>query len=295
MYILCLSSSLNESSVFEIGSISKVFTSTILAKMVLDRKIDQHDDISKYLNYSLKKNAKITFNQLANHSSGLPRLPPGMLWSSLFKNRSNPYKHFGKAELIHYMQEKLKQKKLGKFNYSNLGAGLLGQILCDTLATDYESALQQLVCHQLGLNSTTVNRNLLLEFLVKGRNRKGKGIPYWDMNALVGAGGIYSNVEDLAKFALANFDETNEALRLQHKPTLTVNKHVSVGLGWLIINSKITGGTNWLYHNSGTGGFSSEYIMDLKSKSAIILLTNVSAFSFKSGQLFGLVCELMET
>lgn len=284
----------NERAVFEIGSISKVLTSTMLAQVNIDDKLKLDDDISKYINCSIYKNAQITFTQLATHSSGLPRLPPGLLWSALFKDRKNPYRYFGDAELIDYVQKKLIQKKIGKFRYSSLGAGLLGHTLCDILGTNYESALQQLVCRPLGLKSTTTDRNLLLESLVKGRDRKGKETPYWDLNALVGAGGIYSNVTDLTKFALANFDEKNEALKLQHKPTLTVDKEVSVGLGWLIINSKNTGGANWFYHNGGTGGFCSEYFMDLKSKTAIILLTNVSGIAFKSAKLPKLAFELMK-
>lgn len=286
----------NEKAVFEIGSISKVFTSAMLTQLSLAKKLDLDEDISTYINCSIHKNARITFTQLANHSSGLPRLPPGLILSSLFKNRSNPYKDFGEEELIHYVQDKLKlnQRKVGKSIYSNLGVGLLGHVLCDILGVNYESAFQQIVCRPLGLNSTTTDRNLMIDNLVKGRNAKGKEISYWDLNALVGAGGIYSNVMDLSKFVLANFNDKNEALTLQHKPTLTINKELSVGLGWHIINSKDTGGSNWHWHNGGTGGFSSECVMDLKSETAIILLTNVSAFSFKAVKLQKLLLELMK-
>jgi len=286
----------NDKSVFEIASISKVFTSTMLAQLSLDGKLALDDDIAKYLDVEINNNAQINFMQLANHSSGLPRLPPGLLWPSLFTNQENPYGQYGENKLIGYVENKLKQKKIGKYRYSNLAVGLLGHILGRVLNTNYEAALQQLVCQPLELNSTTTDRSSISQTLVQGRNKKGKEFPFWDFNVLAGAGGIYSNVSDLAKFILANFDENNHALQLQQKSTLEVNKGLKVGLGWHLVNSKQTNNADWLFHNGATYGSSSELLADPANKKSVILLTNVSGkFLIKAGKLQKLILELMKS
>ena len=66
----------NRKNLFEIGSITKVFTSNILAISVLENRIRLEDNINEYLNLEVKNDIKISFKSLANHSSGLPRMPP---------------------------------------------------------------------------------------------------------------------------------------------------------------------------------------------------------------------------
>ena len=94
----------NQNNVFEIGSITKVFTGTLLAKYVIDKKIELDNHIDDFLNFSLKDNIKITFKQLATHTSGLPRVPASLDSVSL----ENPYKEFGEEKLEIYLTEKLK-------------------------------------------------------------------------------------------------------------------------------------------------------------------------------------------
>ena len=64
----------NHDRIFEIGSITKVFTSTLLANFVMNDRVALTDDISEYLNFKLHKNPKISFEQLATHTSGFPRI-----------------------------------------------------------------------------------------------------------------------------------------------------------------------------------------------------------------------------
>jgi len=284
----------NKSSVFEIGSISKVFTSAMLAQLVVNGKLSLTDKISNYLDINIKNDAGINFAHLANHTSGIPRLQPGMFWSTMFKNKDNPYKNCDEASLLNYLENQHKNKKIGKYSYSNLGAGLLGYLIGRICETDYEGALQKIISQPLGLESTTVNRVKIGNQLINGLDRKGKATPHWDLNILAGAGGIYSNVVDLSKFILANLDKNNQALQLQHQPTHELHKNVKMGLGWHVLNSKETGEEDWLFHNGGTGGFSSEMLIDLENQKGIVLLTNVSGFSILKGRkLQKLVFELM--
>ncbi len=84
----------NHNSVSEIGSITKVFTSILLSNFVIDKKIELDDKINNYINISLKNNTKISFKQLANHTSGLPRLPSNL--NLALVNPENPYQEYGK-------------------------------------------------------------------------------------------------------------------------------------------------------------------------------------------------------
>ena len=82
----------NSDKIFEIGSITKVFTSTILAELVLEHKIELNASIQDYINYPIKDD-QITVLQLANHTSGLPRLPSNLDVDNV--DESNPYRDYG--------------------------------------------------------------------------------------------------------------------------------------------------------------------------------------------------------
>ncbi|MEM8969349.1 MAG: serine hydrolase domain-containing protein, partial [Bacteroidota bacterium] len=68
----------NHQSIFEIGSISKVFTSSLLSSFILNKALSLEDPIQDHLELMLKTDDKITFKELANHTSGLPRLPSNL-------------------------------------------------------------------------------------------------------------------------------------------------------------------------------------------------------------------------
>ena len=112
----------NQNKIFEIGSITKVFTSTILASLVIDEKLKLTDEINTYYSFPFKNNIKISFESLANHTSGLSRLPENLDLS----NESNPYKNYGKKEIEEYLKNllKLENEPSKIYSYSNLGAGL---------------------------------------------------------------------------------------------------------------------------------------------------------------------------
>ena len=93
----------NQTKVFEIGSITKVFTSSVLASLVIDDKLKLSDFINDYYAFSFNNSAKITFLELANHTSGLPRLPENLDLS----NDTNPYKNYGVNELNEYLSKLL--------------------------------------------------------------------------------------------------------------------------------------------------------------------------------------------
>jgi len=130
--------------------------------------------------------------------------------------------------------------------------------------------------------------------LVVGRNASGAETSNWNMNSLVAAGGILSNVEDMTKFTLAQFDPMNKELELTRKITFEIPKYeMNVGLAWNIIQPEPE--LTWYMHNGGTGGYSSIMAFDTDNKNGIIILSNVSAFNQNARKIDQLCLGLLKS
>ena len=283
----------NHDSIFEIGSISKVFTAILLADMVVNNQLGLDDNINDYLEWPLKGDVKITFKQLSNHTSGLPRLPTNLLPDSV--DLQNPYKDYDESKLKEYLTQdlQLNQNPGEKSEYSNLGVGLLGYVLSEIDSTSYENLLQTKICSKYNMGHTTTNRNLIKAQLINGLDVDGKETPNWDLNVLVGAGGILSSVADLSKFTLAQFNDSNQELALTRKPTFNFQANkADMGLGWAIIRNQH--GTRFM-HSGGTGGYRSHIVLDIANKNGVIILSNLSAFHKKNMNIDNLGTRLMGT
>jgi CubicO group peptidase (beta-lactamase class C family) len=281
----------NSSKAFEIGSITKVFTSTILASLVLDETIKLDEPIKSFLKTRKKDIKKITFKQLSNHTSGFPRLPSNLMSSTV--NISNPYQHYKEQNLLEYLNDPIKlSNEPGKaFEYSNTGAGLLAYLLSKASSKDYHQLLDEIVFSKYNMSISTYDRTDLQAELVDGLGSLGDKVPNWDFAAMEGAGGIISTTNELSKFALAQFDTSNLELSLTRTKTFDIDPRRSVGLGWLIIKEDTDEQRFW--HNGGTGGYSSSMILEVKSKNAVIILSNVSPYNQYSNKIdalcFGLI------
>lgn len=268
----------NQNKIFEIGSITKVFTATVLAALVENKKVKLTDKINIFYPFSFKDNTKITFQSLANHTSVLPRLPQNLDVS----NEANPYKNYGKNEINEYLS-KLLEINPKTYAYSNLGAGLLGHTLGISQNTDFRTLLQKNVFDKYKMKNTVTTSHKLGSELVKGLNEEGKIVTNWDFDVLFGGGGILSTTEDLAKFANAQFNPQNTELSLTRKPTFEINENMKIGLGWHILQPE--NGADLVWHNGGTGGYSSSMAVNVKEKTAVIILSNVFGVNGKMDEL----------
>ena len=291
----------NYKNVFEIGSITKVFTATLLSNFVNQQKLRLDDNIQDYLDFKINTEKDITFKELANHTSGLTRMPSNFYTISNILNgitgfgENNPYKHYNEEKLIDYLKKdiELSQEPGIKYEYSNLGFGILGFELAYISNSSYESLLQEKIFIKYKMESSTINRENTRSELVKGLNPNGKTTENWDFGALAGAGAIFSTAEDLSKFALAQFDKENYELTLTQKPTYKIDDDKQIGLGWHIL--KMENGRELIFHNGGTGGYRSSMGLDIENKNGIIILSNVSAFNEISGNIDELLFELIQT
>ncbi|HMQ08903.1 MAG TPA: serine hydrolase [Saprospiraceae bacterium] len=283
----------NHKNIFEIGSITKVFNATLLAHMAAEGKLDLNSPIQDVLDLELAVDNEITFKQLANHTSGLPRLPSNM--NFLFSDPKNPYKNYDSIKLHEYLANKMELKSTPgeTYEYSNLGAGLLGELLSELSNSTYEDLLQQYIFSEYGMYSSTTDRSKFESGFVFGLDGQGKETPFWDFQVLKGLGAMLSTVDDLSRFALAQFNDNNEVIRLTQKPTFTLNDQTKIGLGWHILT--MSNGIEVIWHNGGTGGFTSSMALDLVLKNGVIILSNVSAYHKDSKNIDALCFELIKT
>ncbi len=279
----------NSVKVFEIGSITKVFTSTLLANLVINKQVKLDDPINKYLDFNINGDQTISFLSLANHTSGLPRLPSNL--NLYLADPKNPYAAYDKGKLESYLKDSLQTNDTSEteYEYSNLGAGLLAYIIGEIENKSFEEMLQERIFTKYKMNQSSTDINKFKNDLVKGLDPEGNETSNWDLSALKGAGAILSTVQDLAQFAKAQFESKNEALSLTQKSTSNAFPNMDMGLGWHIIKDK-----NYLFHNGGTGGYTSSIVLDLAEKNGVIILSNVSAFHPDMSKIDQLSMELID-
>ena len=284
----------NHSSVFEIGSITKVFTATLLANFVIAGTLDLEDPINNYLPFKMHNDIQITFKELANHTSGLPRIPSNLLMSAMF-NTENPYKNYSEDKLEKYLTGKIKviNKSVKNFNYSNLGIGILGYTVSKIENKSYNDLLNEQIFSKYGMTNSSTSRTDLESKLVLGLNKNGSKTPNWDFASLESAGAVLSTTEDLSKFVIAQFDELNRELALTREITFDINENNAIGLGWFI--SKTDSGEILYRHKGVTGGYSSAMAININNKTGIVILSNVSGFSKNMENIETLCFDLLTT
>lgn len=286
----------NSDAIFEIGSISKVFTSILFSKQINSNVLSKDDALYSVISFSEKASEQskgITLQMLANHTSGLPRIALNMM-PSLMANEENPYKAYT-AELLEefYQDEILLDNSPGStYAYSNLGTGTLGYILTTKANKTYEALLQEDILKPLGMgNSSSILSEIDNTKLIAGLGPDGEEVSNWDFtDAAVGAGGIKSNAIDMEKFIRKNFED-DAVYNLAQLPTFTVSPELKVGLGWHI---SIENDTNYHWHNGGTGGYRSCMVLDKSGQKAVLVLSNVSAFGPQSANIDNLCFELLQ-
>lgn len=266
-----------EHRLFEIGSITKVFTSILLLELEREKFLSSDDIVGKYVpNVNNDYLNKITLKNLATHTSGLPVLATNHILS---KNRSNPYSTYTEEDLTAFLSTADFTENIGSFGYSNIGAAILGNILCKVSGHTYDELLKKYITSPLKMNETAVmlDSEQNGRFL-NGHASSGKRVPHWDdLSIHEGAGGIKSSVSDLILFVQANLNEDNPAASTIQKSHLPI----SIGnsnryLGWAedkILDQGI------LWHNGATAGFNSYLAFSKELRTGVVLLSNYAFFS----------------
>lgn len=265
-------------TVFEIGSVTKVFTGLLLADAVERGEMELDDPISKYLPPAVKvpsrNGRKITLLDLATHTSGLPRLPDNLSP----RDANNPYADYSVKQMYAFLSGYTLTRDIGAtYEYSNLGAGLLGHILALKAGTNYEALVINRICRPLGMTSTRIVLPPGLRArLATGHSTAGEPVSNWDIPTLAGAGALRSTANDMLKFVAAHFGPARSklwpAMQLtQARRHAAGSSDMHIGLCWHILNKF---GTEAIWHNGGTGGYRSFIGFDKKKRQGVVVLSN---------------------
>ena len=261
----------SENSIYQIGSVTKVFTSLLFAQLSHLNEITLEDKVGhyfpeKYNQHLFFKN--ITFRDLLSHTSGLPRLPTNLKIMDVY----NPYEGYKKEQLESYISSLEKNlPQLGTYGYSNLGYAILGYVISNLKVKTFNQILKDNVLYPLHLENTFFYASRLLPHHVTKGHVRGKEVPDWDFEAFQAAGGMYSSASDLLKFIIFNIqkDVLKKAIETTHKIYVddTNIDGLKVALGWHILSDVF-------YHNGETGGYASFIGFHAKKNIGVVVLTN---------------------
>lgn len=269
---------LNGDTVFEIGSVTKVFTSLLLSGMVQRGEVALTDPVAKYLPAGTKvpqrNGREITLQDLSTHTSGLPRIPSNMD----LKNADDPYVNYNAKQLYQSLASYALPRDPGsQYEYSNLGGGLLGHTLALRAGMDYGALVRDRITGPLGMKDTAIALPADLRArLAAGHDAKLNTVPGWNFDVLAGAGALRSTANDMLTFvgAFLGYIKTPLAPAMAamldvRKPTGTPG--MEVALAWHILGSE----DNMLvWHNGGTGGYRSFIGYDPKTRVGVVVLAN---------------------
>lgn len=259
------------SSIFEIGSITKVFTSTALALQVENGRMSLNDPVTRYLpglERSRGPISHVTLLQLATHTSSIPRVPPPL------KNN----RRYSRQSVLDFLKNWRPNVPIGsQFLYSNVGFGLLGYALETVEGRPYASVIDEDICRPLGMTSTMIDvPPFLMPSYTQGYNLAGSPAIKWPRSAWPGGGSLRSTGNDMLKFLLANLrlqgpKRLMQAMQMAQQGYFKVKENFTMGLGWQRFAS------NQLLlidKNGGVYGYSSYIGMVPEKKLGIVILAN---------------------
>jgi serine-type D-Ala-D-Ala carboxypeptidase/endopeptidase len=281
----------NEHTVYEIGSVTKVFTTSLLAEMVARGEVTLSDPVADLLPEGTavpeRRGRPITLTHLANHSSALPANPPEIVEN----NPLNPFIPYPESTLFRFLETyELTRSPGSEFEYSNLGMGLLGYALAQHLGTPYETALTDRILTPLGLTDTTITPT------PDHMARRAPGYngvldrPPFEMDTLGAAGVLLSTADNLLTFLEHQLDLKSSPLNPTLASTHTATRSLgtpgqSIGLGWIRID---LGTESIVMHDGATMGHNSFAGFNPETKTGVVVLTNNRINEYAAIQDLGL-------
>jgi CubicO group peptidase (beta-lactamase class C family) len=268
---------IRDDALFEIGSLTKTFTALLLADAVQRRRMSLGDAVEDALPGVRLRDVDgrpIRWVDLATHRSGLPRLPANMTP----KDPADPYADYSAERLLDFLRGfKASIARDTRWEYSNLGFGLLGYALAQEAKTPYADLLAGRVLRPLGLDAAFLAApGRRIAGLVEGHDPSRAVAPHWHFDVMMPAGGLVMGAAGLARYAQAALGIVDSPLREAFD--MTQREHAAgpvernpVGLAW--IRAPLNG--RWvLNHDGGTAGFSTSLWLDPTRQRASLVLAN---------------------
>jgi CubicO group peptidase (beta-lactamase class C family) len=265
---------LDGDTIFQIGSITKTFTTLLLADMVQRGEVKLDDPAAKYLPPGVKMpqlGRAITLKDLATHMSGLPSMPSNYD----LQGKPTPYEAYTVEQLYQFLSGYRLEREPGtKGQYSNLGVALLGRLLAYRMGMEYEALLTERVLKPLGMESTAIKlTSAQSRRLAPGHDRYLQPVAPWEMASLPASGSLRSTANDMLKFISA-YVGPSSPLKAATAFQTSVRQPVSSGmvaLSWAVRQS----GADEIYaHDGGKEGYRSGVVFNPKSGRGVVVLAN---------------------
>jgi D-alanyl-D-alanine-carboxypeptidase/D-alanyl-D-alanine-endopeptidase len=273
---------LDGDTLFEIGSMTKVFTSLLLADAVERKEVTLTDPVSSYLPATVKvpqRGRAITLQDLANHTSGLPRMPSNFAP----RDAANPYADYSVEQMYQFLSGYQLARDVGvQYEYSNFGGGLLGHVLARRAGMDYEALVKARITGPLAMPDTVVTLTPALKArLAEGHSPTLQPAANWDLPTLAGAGALRSSANDMLTFLSAAIGRTRSPLSAALSRMLvtrwpTGQGAMEIAFGWHILK---TAGSDIIWHNGGTGGYRSFMGYRPDTGMGVVVLSNTSTIA----------------
>lgn len=277
-----------DETLYEIASLTKTFTGTLLAHAIVDGKASIDDDIRNYLPYRLPNleydNQPITFRHLVTHQSGLPHMFPNREgffedpnWNELpFKINKLQDGYSEEEFFTELSQIQLDATPGTNFQYSNVGANLVGYILEEIYNQPFEDLLKEKVLAPLNMSDTKISLSETnLEFLAEGQNIKQIKMPFRVNKEMNAEGGIISNTENMIRYI-------NYHLKTDDKVVCTSHQYLwdgkygdfEAGLFWQV--NKNGDNPDKIFQNGGSFGTSSWITLIPEKSIGVFIVTNIA-------------------
>lgn len=276
-------------SVYEIGSVTKTFTGLLLGQAVKAGKARLDQPVADLLpGYVIPAylDTPITLLDLATQTSGLPRMPDNIRPA----RPDDPYADYTAAELKAFLEKHQMARKPGtRYEYSNLGTGLLGYALSRQENKSFGDLVRDRIAVPLGMSSTSVTLSPAMRArLMPGHTALGEATANWEMDVLAGSGALRSNAHDMVRYVqamMAAAPNTANGLARQAQRSTDGKKGEYIGLFWHLSTVR---GTPVVWHNGMTGGYASFAGFTEDGKRGVVVLTN-SAVSLDNVAMAALV------
>lgn len=272
-----------ENNLYEIGSMTKTFTASLLAKHISQNEMRLDDRISNYIKDLDPNKYYPSLQRIATHTAGYSATFPlssweylGLVKDTIFgkgkTKKENPF-NMEMDEMFRLIEKSKLKDKDYKWSYSNFGIALLGYAVGLVSGNGYWDSMKKFIANELKLENTylgTENSKIINGFNSKNENC---GNWKWNKNGLtVSFGGLCSTVEDLLAYARVNMYEEKNYLTICHKKYANATKKHDMGLVWWLDKEN----NNIIMHQGGTGCFSSFLCIDKGNKKAVVILSNYS-------------------
>lgn len=259
-------------TVYEIGSITKTFTATALAQKVLAGDVSLDTPVVKLLpgfTIPSRNGKEITLGDIATQHSGLPRDATNLNPA----NPANPYADYDAAKLKAFLADYALPRDPGtSYEYSNIGFGLLGYALAQSEHANYGDLIAGKVLQPLKMTmSGTTITDTMRAHLAAGHDEAGRPVTNLRLDALAGAGAIFSTANDMLRFLKANMGveptPLQAAMKFAQQPRADIAKGAQIGLAWDIAQGTLS-------HNGGTNGYRSFIGFTSDGKHGVVVLSN---------------------